>query len=567
LRLSPCANPREQGFALMAVLILITVGLAVLAGIMSWTSTTSKNSQRHTVYLGSMGITDSILERTISTMVRDYQANDLAYVTNHLTSYKAISVGTEEGPMFANFRFADLSGVSNQITLTTISNWSFGNLLTKYAGMKGYSSTFRLAVAGRDLTSQFSIPVAIQQDVQLASLSLFSFGYFYNLDMEICPSGTYTVSGRVHCNQNIYTEPTGTLTFQSPVTASGQILKGHDPDDPTSRTIGTVSWQSDRDGGTSGFALPIGSANSPDNLRQLVEIPPVGESATSAIGKLRYYNRADLVILLKTNGLFATSGLYNNFSTSVATLQSSGIITTNVDFYDRREYWDLEGTKFDVSKLVTQFSALTSTLGRAPTTIYFADLRPMYYGYMPGLRLFNAQTLPSSGLTIVTPHALYVQGHYNSLTANLNTTNIAGSALSSLVADAITVLSPDWSDADDTKTLSRRVASSTTVNAALIAGIVPSGWGYYSGGVENFVRLLEDWTSKQLTLNGSFVCLYDSRWATGPYGSSSQTFRAPTTRLFTWDPRFSGSNTPPSTPFISAAFKSKWTTLQSTNSF
>ena len=42
--------------------------------------------------------------------------------------------------------------------------------------------------------------------------------------------------------------------------------------------------------------------------------------------------------------------------------------------------------------------------------------------------------------------------------------------------------------------------------------------GYYSGGVENFPRFLEDWSGKTFTYYGSMLELYNSQqgyWALG----------------------------------------------------
>src|SRR5439155_19045027 len=70
-------------------------------------------------------------------------------------------------------------------------------------------------------------------------------------------------------------------------------------------------------------------------------------------------------------------------------------------------------------------------------------------------------------------------------------------APAAIIADAITVQSNAWNDGNSDKSLSSRVASHTTVNAALIGGIVPSSGGNYSGGAENFVRFMENWSGKK----------------------------------------------------------------------
>ncbi len=63
----------------------------------------------------------------------------------------------------------------------------------------------------------------------------------------------------------------------------------------------------------------------------------------------------------------------------------------------------------------------------------------------------------------------------------------------------------------------KRVASATQVNAAIMTGNVQStnlttGEGY-SGGLENFPRLLENWSGKTFTYQGSLVCLWQSQRA------------------------------------------------------
>ena len=81
-----------------------------------------------------------------------------------------------------------------------------------------------------------------------------------------------------------------------------------------------------------------------------------------------------------------------------------------------------------------------------------------------------------------------------------------------VVADAVMILSNNWRlDSNSTKDVSLRVATNTTVNTAIIAGIVPSGTsnGNYSGGAENFPRFMEDWgTDNSLTYYGSMVELF-----------------------------------------------------------
>jgi hypothetical protein len=92
--------------------------------------------------------------------------------------------------------------------------------------------------------------------------------------------------------------------------------------------------------------------------------------------------------------------------------------------------------------------------------------------------------------------------------------------------------------------ISNRTAANTTINAALVSGIVPSGGGNYSGGGENFIRLLEDWKSHTLVYYGSMVQLFHSQQAIGPWTGAGFNYKAPLTSRFFFEPLF-GSKSPP----------------------
>ncbi|MFN2477185.1 MAG: hypothetical protein ABR526_12700, partial [Chthoniobacterales bacterium] len=62
---------------------------------------------------------------------------------------------------------------------------------------------------------------------------------------------------------------------------------------------------------------------------------------------------------------------------------------------------------------------------------------------------------------------------------------------------------------------------------------VPTTTNSYSGGAENFVRLLEDWTGKTFTYYGSMVQLYQSQQAIGKWSTNlSSTFNPATLKWY-----------------------------------
>ena len=101
-----------------------------------------------------------------------------------------------------------------------------------------------------------------------------------------------------------------------------------------------------------------------------------------------------------------------------------------------------------------------------------------------------------------------------------NVTYFAGGG-PTLIADAVTVLSNNWQDKNSALALSSRIASNTTVNAQIITGNVPTTSSAYSGGGENLLRLLEDWTGKYFTFSGSLSQYYHSKVATGTWGKAN----------------------------------------------
>ncbi len=164
----------------------------------------------------------------------------------------------------------------------------------------------------------------------------------------------------------------------------------------------------------------------------------------------------------------------------------------------------------------------------------------------------NPPHLPDGrrGLSVTTNNPLYVKGDYN-------TYNGGGAA--GIYADAVTVLSNSWSDANAAGTtlspLSTRVASTTTVNAAIMAGNKDTAGTQYSGGVENFMRFLETWSGKTLNYAGSLTCLWQSQQATGNWPGTGTVYNPPTRN---WQYGMTLANLPPGTPRVRNVQRTAW---------
>jgi hypothetical protein len=182
------------------------------------------------------------------------------------------------------------------------------------------------------------------------------------------------------------------------------------------------------------------------------------------------------------------------------------------------------------------------------------------------------------GLAVIAENPVYVQGCYNnsgSCAAGGFGTTAANIAGASVIADAVTLLSDNWNDANsfawpygmNNAGLSigngGRDAVTTTYRLAVAAGKgIPfkqptvGGVGQdfgTDGGAHNFLRYLENWGAnggQTLFYEGSIVAMYYNHQATGIY-KCCNTVYSPPTRGYNFDTNFlTPSLLPPLTPML-----------------
>ncbi|MCT7970464.1 hormogonium polysaccharide biosynthesis protein HpsA [Laspinema olomoucense] len=64
-------------------------------------------------------------------------------------------------------------------------------------------------------------------------------------------------------------------------------------------------------------------------------------------------------------------------------------------------------------------------------------------------------------------------------------------------------------------------AAGTTVNMVMVSGVIPQRLNQINGGFHNFPRLLENWTGRDLFIQGSLIQLNFSNYATGPFSQNA----------------------------------------------
>jgi hypothetical protein len=566
-------KPNERGSALLLTLVLSTIALAILAGVMTWSSSSSLMTHHSTQYNRSVAAGEAATERVISNIAQDFLYGGESLVVSKLGTYRASSAPTAaDSTYWATWKFDDGNGGNGATYVQRTPGSNYVVLDSTYAGLKGYVSTYIITSHASDSASLTAVNAGVSQQLQLAGIPIFQFAMYSSGNMEISCGQPFDVTGRVHSNNELFVEPDNALTFESGVTAVKDILFQRNPLDPRGLTPGgTVVYvhPEEKLAPVAAMTLPIGTTNTPDAIREIIKPPPPGEDPNSPLGRLRYYNECDMVITVSDTNVMATSGAYNGFVTQITNTDVNLFVSTT-NFWDARENKTVESIDIDVGQLATwsQTNKFTSTglpnLGVNFSSVYVMDKRnALTANQLGAVRVRNGKQLPPNGLTVATVRPLYVLGDYNQYnSANLGTANTTTTRPASFAADAVTLLSDAWNDVNSYNGLASRNASSTTYNAAILTGVVETTPQAYSGGMENFPRFLETWGSANVcTYNGSMVKMFPSFYATNAWNNNNNIY-VPPKRHWAYDANFdSAILLPPKTPSLLKVFRSKWVTV------
>jgi hypothetical protein len=455
------------------------------------------------------------------------------------------------------------------------------------------SATFNY-IASADVslsTSTKNVVAKVRRVFSKQQLSPWNFAIFYVDPLEIHPGPPFTVTGWVNTNSNLYTAHS-TLTFADKVTYASDWFINFMPGDQqhNGETPASPGWPSNlpptRDialqpfgmDSTAIFSTTDANPNN-DSYHELIEVPVAGY--TDPLSASRYWDQASVVIQINSsNGItigqprsdgtiraFTSSstgsdlGLYNMFASA---------ITTNQTIQDNREAASIRLVNLDISKIENNTSGLSPTYKSSAFNgiLYIYD-NSNSSGSRRGVRLINGSKIPAMGLTVASLNPVYIQGNFNTggtPASNGNPSDPTNPQVSgytrapcSVLGDSVDILSNAWNDSNSLAGTSSRVANNTTINTAILAGIVPTapvgGDGSYSGGAENFPRFLEDWSSAILTYYGSMVEMYKSQQSTGEWGKAN--VYVPPTRHWYFDTNFK-VKPPPGSLMVYSYVKGRW---------
>lgn len=331
------------------------------------------------------------------------------------------------------------------------------------------------------------------------------------------------------------------------------------------------------------------NANS-ESYRELIEPPSAGPDPFESA---RYYNQADVRILVDAGNNVkirnSADAIINSSSTGNDLILFNVVksaVKTNDKLQDNREGAEMRIVTLDMD-IITK--ALTPAAQGGTGELVNKGFQGIVYvsdtsgtsTVKRGVRLKNGAKMPTGGMTVASNNPVYIQGDYNTgrtvngsgavtkeTPANSNNNGTGSNVVSgytkqpcAVLGDAVMVLSNAWTDANSYNSVNSRQASPTTVNTAIVSGIVASGGvssgsNSYSGGAENFPRFLEKWgNNKTFTYYGSMVQLFKSNQNIGFWGSAN--VYNPPRREWNFDTLFY-TNPPPGTLTLISYNKQRW---------
>ena len=594
-----------DGSSMLIILMVIAALSACIVAALNFTSSVSRNVQRSNTLRTALGVGDGVADYAFAQW-RELCRIPKPHIQLPTSSFSSLTPpGQALFPDIANFTSNTGPNPSNG-TPYTVANYKvvacdqFYQPLTDTAALPspqhgmsmGTANYHYLATADVTLPAMGGNPITVKMRriFTKALTSPWNYAIFYIDDLEMHPGATQSITGWVHTNGKLYSA-SNSLTFQSKVSYGDDWARDFKPGDARygTQTPTSPAWPSNlapfRDQGQQPFGLDATrifsttdtSANN-DSYRELIERP----SGTDAdvVSTARYYNQAGIRILVDNLGAVLyqrTDGTVINGSSSGVNLQlynvfaSAVIVGTTIT--DKRELATVRLIDVNVGIINTALRAVGAPLFNG--IIYISDSSGSA-SVKRAVRLKNGAALPPGGLTFATDNGLYIQGDYNtgrtgsaeppSNTGTPATPVVTGYTRqpSAVLADAVMILSNNWADANSASALGSRVATPTTVNTAIVAGIVPTSGsaaspGTYSGGAENFPRFLEDWSSKSFTYYGSMVELYSSNQFTNPWpntGTGPNVYNAPARKWY-FDTNFFATP-PPGSLMIVSYSKGRW---------
>ncbi len=601
---------KEKASALIVALLVIfliaaSIGIAMnlTTGTLRQTDSSRDFSALRTAAEGAVDFGYGVWTKTINNYYKPVNTTQLNANLGTKPVFTGFSyASTSDGPL----QVVPVDGYGAPVSTASATPPPIRMNLSNYPGWVGSTSNY---VASARLVGTFtggrSVTYGIKRAINYTVVPLFQATAFFEDNLELYRTAPMIIKGLVYTNSKAYVSSSSpvssgspSLTFTGNLSYVGDYIDGKwletDPitklstqrDAPPqawtwSGYVPNASYQPDFSSGgydqqvsqvdrmeplgadsasllhptTNPDGSSTGDKNpNDDSMRELIE-PPQNTAAypdPTPIADRRLYNKAGIRIHMNVSkdskGKVTTTTTITTQNGATLTNAQKTTLTNALSqqtIYDRREGQNIDLTTLDMSKANSVLNAAPGFnnilyIDQTDTTGAISTSDPQ------GIRITNGEVLPSDGLTVASQNPVYIEGDYNVGKKKDQSDRVP----SAIFGDAVTILSNAWKDTQSGSSLAVRNASDTTVNTAIVAGFLPSGWTNpitgekygYSGGLNNFPRFLEDWSNNTFNYTGSMIELFTSQIAIGEWDTNP--IYLPPNRVWGFDDNFV-DNPPP----------------------
>ena len=613
----------RAGYGSIVAMVILATVVTLVGAALSLTSGYSRQANRQRTVIHAQDGADSVIEYIYAKWKQDIKSNAYApkstsSVSIPTTLHPALALspssGTGQAPLFAPWKIT----LPTTASYTTTDQW--GNTVTskteiKVSNVPGYpgwsGESFFYKAEATISTPSFNNPITqgVRRYFQLTHVPLFQAAIFYEDDLEIHPGPPMTVTGLVHTNKDLEVLAYDKLKFMDDVSYSGDYREtapgnwagsgSSNYTNPTEKPYWQDDLQSD-DSVAKNTQLqqvdriePLGErpaqlfnttdANvNNDGFREIIEKPASGSANPDPeeIATMRFYNKASIKVEVDSSkpssdpAYLKVRKADNSLASANVTSKVKTAILGSTSMYDQREGTNVKVTSLDMDKFNDVIKEMNKTTDSFNGVLYITDTSTD--STKDGIRLTNGRNLDTD-ITIATDEGMYIQGDFNTggssasgVPSNVSDTGANHKSdytvkSTAVAADAVTILSNSWTDANAASQLTSRMASNTTVNTGIISGNVPSNYnnsGNPSGGVHNFPRFLEMWINPNknyqeinFTYFGSMVELFQSKSFTGLWYTNNTYW--PPNRIWNFDTLFR-TKPPPGTLQATQFSRGRW---------
>src|SRR3984885_4611374 len=251
----------RRGFALTITLIFLAITLIIFGSMMYWVSSNANVTQRNNQFNKSQAAAEAAVETVLSKMNYDFRNQSLTNYTYYQNMVQTGVPGQTNWPV--QYQFSTTNGTPNSISVIIGTQSTMAALGSEFAGLSGMVIPCEIIATATPLNQPSIVPATVDETFQAATIPLFQYDIFYNMDLEINPGDTFNVNGRGFSNGNIWatgSSPANELTFSSYVQAVKNFNYNRSPNDQNTSGSGA------------NIVFTI-TANNPSSLNNAITMP------------------------------------------------------------------------------------------------------------------------------------------------------------------------------------------------------------------------------------------------------------------------------------------------------